>query len=602
MGSSRAAPPPDPLRGERSRRATRARTFLGRLSSMLAFASASLLATIFVPASLEGCHAGLDAPIPAASADDAPPRHGGTLRLSSFGAIRGLDPANIADGLVSTIHQLLFAGLLDFDERGEVVPRLAERFEVSPDGRSYRFFIKQNVLFHDGTELHADDVKRSIERALHPTAPNPYASFFAGIRGYDTFSKGKSDELSGVVVEGSYVVRIDLVEPDSTFLSLFAMQVLRPVCKSAGRRYDDGFVACGAGPFKLKPGGYVRGAEVALVRHDGYYEPGKPYLDGIVFTFGVNMSAARYKFSNGELDTLRDLTAGDLAAFQRDPRWAPLGAYDRERQIMGEALNTEIAPFDDVEVRRAVVAAIDRTHYELVKPSTLRAANQPIPPGTPGYDASVKGQEHDLAKALEHMKRAGYPYDPATNTGGYPHVIPYYTYRQGVSEYTAQVFQQEVAKIGLRLELRLVSYPTYLAQIGRRKKVPVGPWGWSEDYPDALDFLESLFHSKGIAEDDANNVSFYSSAEYDRLVDDAKRAIDPGRKKELVARAVAKVLDDAPFAFAYSVRFYEVHQPYVRGVRPHPVWARNVSFVWLDRKDEGRKAGLLAPMGGLARR
>jgi len=559
-----------------------------------------LVASIFFPALTSGCRGGLDAPIPPASADDAPPRRGGVLHLSSFGNIRALDPANIGDGLVSTLHQLLFAGLLDFDERGEVVPRLAERYEASPDGRSYRFFLRPGVLFHDGAELRADDVKRSIERALHPSAPNPYAAFYAQIRGYDTFSKGKSESLAGVVVEGTYVVRIDLNEPDSTFLALFAMQVLRPVCKNGGTRYTDDFVPCGAGPFKLKE--YARGDHVSLVRHDGYFEPGKPYLDGVELTFGVNMSAARYKFLRGDLDTLRDLTAGDLQAFQSDPRWAPYGAYDRERQIMGEALNTELPPFDNVELRRAVVAAIDRAHYAAVKPATLRAANQPIPLGTPGFDPTIKGQEHDLVAALEHMKRAGYPYDPATKTGGYPHIIPYYTYRQGVSEYTAQVFQQEVAKIGIRLELRLVSYPTYLAQIGRRKKVPVGPWGWSEDYPDALDFLDSLFHSKGIAEDDASNVSFYASPEVDRLVDDAKHELDPTRKKSLVSRAVEKILDDAPFAFAYSVRFYDVHQPYVRGVKAHPVWPRNVAFVWLDRTKGSLHAGLRSPTGGLAAR
>lgn len=560
-------------------------------------ASLLLLASLAAPVSVAGCAGGLPPPLPAESPENAPPRRGGTLRMSSFGDIRGLDPANIADGLVSTLHQLLFAGLVDFDDHGEVVPRLAERYERSSDGRTYRFFLRKGVLFHDGTELLADDVKRSIERALHPSAPNPYASFFASIRGYDAFAAKKTEDLEGVRVEGTYVVSITLVEPDSTFLPLLAMQILRPVCKSGGRRYTDTFHACGAGPFKLPEGGFLRGQSVTLVRHDGYYEAGKPYLDSIVFSFGVTISAAKYKFLNGDLDTLRDLTQGDVLAFQRDPRWTPYAAYDRERQIMGEAMNTELAPFDNVEVRRAVAAALDRSHYEKVKPTTLRAATQPIPPGTPGYDASLKGQEHDLAAALEHMKRAGYPYDPVTKTGGYPKTIPYYTYRQGVSEYTAQVFAQEVAKIGLRIELRLVNYPTYIAQIGRRGRVPVGPWGWSEDYPDAIDFLESLFHTKGIADEDASNVSFYRSPSFDGLVDAAKRELEPGRRKDLISRAVTKLCEDAPFAFAYSVRFYDVHQGYVRNYHVHPVWPLDVSFAWLDRGTSNASARTHADLG-----
>ncbi len=546
-------------------------------------AAVVLLGSIVAPASFVGCSNALPAPLAAESPADAAPRRGGILRMSSFGDIRGLDPANISDGLVSTLNQLLYAGLVDFDAHGAVVPRLAERFELSSDGLTYRFFLRKGVLFHDGTELGADDIKRTIERALHPSAPNPYASFYASIRGYDAYAAKKTESLEGVRVEGSHVVTITLVEPDATFLPLLAMQALRPVCKSAGARFTDTFHPCGAGPFKLPEGGWVRGQSVTLTRHDGYFEPGKPYLDGVVFTFGVTLSAAKYKLLHGELDTLRDLTHGDILAFQNDPRWASLGAYDRERQIMGEAMNTELPPFDNVEVRRAVAAAVDRRHYELVKPTTLRAANQPIPPGTPGFDSSVKGQEYDLAAALEHMKRAGYPYNPETKTGGYPSTIPYYTYRQGVSEYTAQVFAQEVAKIGLRIELRLVNYPTYLAQMGRRGKVPVGPWGWSEDYPDAIDFLESLFHTKGIADEDANNVSFYTSPSFDRLVDSAKRELDPERRKDLVSRAVAKLVEDAPFVFAYSVRFFDVHQAYVRNYHQHPVWARDVSFAWLDR-------------------
>ncbi len=519
--------------------------------------------------------------------------------MASFGDIRSLDPANIADGLVAALHQLLFAGLVDFDARGAVVPRLAERFETSPDGLTFRFFLRHGVRFHDGEELLASDVKRSIERALHPSAPNPYASFYASIRGFDAFSGKRTEELGGVVVEGSHVVAIHLSEPDATFLPLFAMQPLRPVCRSAGSRYKDGWHACGTGPFKLPEGGWERGQKVSLVRHEGYYLAGLPHLDGVTFTLGMNISAEHYKFTQGELDQLRDFTQGDLLRFLRDPRWRHLGEYERERQIMGEAMNTELPPFDNVEVRRAVAAAIDREHYRLVKPSNMASANQPIPPGTPGYDPTLPGQRHDLAAALEHMRRAGLPFDPATGTGGYPRAIPYYVYRQGVSEYTAQVLAQELARIGLRIEIRLVNYPTYLANLGRRRQVAMGPWGWSEDYPDAVDFLESLFHSRSIADEDSNNVSFYSNPRLDTLVDRAKHELDPGTRKKLISDAVGIVCDDAPFAFAYTVRFFDAHQPYVRGYRPHPMWPHDVGHAWLDRVATGVAARGFVGRGAL---
>lgn len=283
----------------------------------------ALVATLGAAAA--GCSDDLPAPLPVAHPDDATPRRGGTVRTSTFGDIRSLDPANIADGLVSSMHQLLFAGLVDFDENGKVVPRLAERIDASPDGLHYRFTLRRGVLFHDGTELTADDVKRSVERALHPSAPNPYSTFYASIVGYNDFTQKRTEDLAGVVVEGSHVVSFRLTEPDSTFLPLLAMQPLRPVCKSAGRRYRDDFLACGAGPFKLLEGGWVRGQSLTLVRHDGYYEPGKPYLDRVVFTFGMTLSTSKYKFMNGDLDALRDLTQGDVLRFAPTLAGVPLG-------------------------------------------------------------------------------------------------------------------------------------------------------------------------------------------------------------------------------------------------------------------------------------
>ena len=106
------------------------------------------------------------------------------------------------------------------------------------------------------------------------------------------------------------------------------------------------------------------------------------------------------------------------------------------------------------------------------------------------------------------MRKAGYPYDPATNTGGYPHVIPYLVYKQGLQEYMGQVLAQQLERVGLRLEIRVVNYPTFMALRGRRKGSAFGPGFWIQDYPDALAFLEPMFTTKAISEEDSNNWSF----------------------------------------------------------------------------------------------
>jgi ABC-type transport system substrate-binding protein len=553
-----------------------------RRSAMRALAIAIALACAVAP--LAGCAEPLADPIPAAHPDDETPRRGGTLRLASFGDIRNLDPAVSPEALSIFFAQLAFAGLVDFDMRGEVVPDLARRVDEEDAGKLYRFALHENVRFHDGSELTADDVKRSIERALHPSTPSPWASFYEAILGFDAYTSGKSEELEGVRVEGRYVVSIRLARPDATFLRVLALAALRPVCPSGGRRYDDAWHPCGAGPFKLPPGGWEHGRSLTVVRHDGYFRADTIHLDAVVFTYGMNPVTQRFKFESGELDILRDLTQPDLQRFQRDPRWAPLGRAEPEKTIAGVSMNVEVPPFDNVEVRRAVAKAINREHLRLLKPGAITPATQLLPPAVPGHDPSFAGQEHDLAAALEHMRRGGYPFDPQTGEGGYPHALPYYVYPQGYDLSASQVLQQALAKIGLRLDIRVVSYPTYLALTHRRKRVPLSPQGWSQDFPDPSDFFEPLFSSKAINDEDSNNTSFYANPAFDALLEEAHGELDPARRKSLYDRAHRMLIDDAPWAFTHFIRFFEVRQAYVRGYEIHPVWSQHVKHAWIDRE------------------
>lgn len=543
--------------------------------------TSALLAAVLLLTS--GCRGELPGPIPAAHGDGAAPTRGGVLEMASFADVRALDPANLSDGLAPQMLEAMFAGLVDYDVDGHIVPDLAERWTMEDEGRTFRFVLKQGVRFHDGEELTAEDVKRSAERALHPSAPNPFASYFESIAGFSDFAEKKTEHLEGVVVEGRYVVTFRLAKPDAIFLPVLGMPVLRPTCRSAGARYADTWEPCGAGPFKLAPGGWDRGRQLRLVRHEGYHVPGLPRLDGVRWTFHVNPTSQRFKLTRGELDVMRDFLSPDLVAFQADARWKPFGAFESDKQVNGEAMNTEVPPFDNVEVRRAVAAAIDRDQLRKVRSTNLHVQTRPVPPGVPGFDAEVPGQTFDLAAALEHMKKAGLAFDPQTGKGGWPHPVPYLVYKQGLSEGTAQVLAQQLARIGLRLEIRIVNYPTFMAIRGRRKQSAMSPGFWQQDFPDALSFLEPLWSSHAINDEDSNNCAFYKNPRYDELVDRARREPTPERRKRLTSEAQAILVDEAPWAFTYGYRFYVQQQPYVRENPPHPVWSAELSRTWLDR-------------------
>jgi peptide/nickel transport system substrate-binding protein len=181
------------------------------------------------------------------------------------------------------------------------------------------------------------------------------------------------------------------------------------------------------------------------------------------------------------------------------------------------------------------------------------------------------------------MKRAGFPFDPATGKGGYPKPIPYYAYDQGLHVYLAQVEQQQLAKIGIRTELHVVSYAAYLALRGKRRQIPFGPGFWQQDYPEAGSFLEPLFHSRSINDDESNNWSFYKNTRFDELVDRARRELDSERRMKIYREAQEIVIDEAPWAFTHFYRYYTHWQPYVRDFRPHPLWNYDHRRTWVDR-------------------
>jgi ABC-type transport system substrate-binding protein len=545
--------------------------------------SAVLAATVAMIGS--GACRRLAAPIPAAH-DGGVPTVGGELHLASFTEMRNLDPAGPLDGLSIQAVGLIFAGLVDYDEQGKIVGDLADHWDVEDGGRLYRFVLRPGTMMQDGNLLIADDVKRSIERALRPSSPNANASAADVIEGYEAFAAGKAAHLSGVVVESEDTLSIRLRTADALFIHVMGMHMMRPVCRTGGERYADDWQPCGAGPFRIAPQGWRPGTSLTLTRNASYFRSPLPYLDSIRWLFNVKLTAQSAYFQDGNLDALGDATGsfGDLLA--ADPRWADLGTTSAETNIYGESMNTEMPPFDNVEVRRAVAAAIDRTHYVALKAANMTALTQAIPAGIEGYDPLFEGQRYDYAAALEHMRRAGYPYDPATRKGGWPGTIDYVVY-EGLPVLTAQVLQQELARIGLRIDLRVMSVPAFLASQQRRRGAQMTVGNQAADYPDAAALFQPIFTTDGIREEGSQNTAFYANGRVDDLLRRAQAELDPQRRKGLYREVNAILCDDAPWAFTFSFHHRGVRQPYVHGLTERAAWRTDFSRVWIDRAGGG---------------
>jgi ABC-type transport system substrate-binding protein len=524
-------------------------------------------------------------PPPAASDPNAPPRKGGVFRYASNSDFASIDPAVAFDTESAPFVEMMFDGLVATDADGRIVPSLAERWEVLDGGRTYRFSLRTGVRMHDGTLLEADDVKRSAERALAKETACPAAQFFSRIVGFDAWNSGRATELTGIVVEGPHTITFHLSTPDATFLSVLTLPTLRPVCRSAGRRYEDEFArhACGSGRFRLEA--WEPGRFISVRRFDGHRDADRTWLDGLRLSFGVANATQRLLFEHGELDALDQVLRTDLIRFREDPRWAPFVHGKVQVATYGELLNTGVAPFDDARVRKAVAAAIDRAAFARYFESGSVVTGRLMPPGMPGVTADLVGQSSDLSRALSLMAEAGYPFDPSTGRGGYPKPITYYTSEGESALRYAQLIQYQLSRIGLRLELRVVSFSQYNTILGRPGAVPMGFTGWVMDYPDPSDFFEPIFTRAAIASEGSTNWAFYSNPKLDALVERAHVETDADRRRAMYAEAEQLVCDEAPWAFVYNPLQPEILQPWVHGSIKHPYLLHYFFNTWLDRRD-----------------
>jgi ABC-type transport system substrate-binding protein len=559
---------------------------------------------------LLACSSGVEPPI--GQRRDVPPQRGGVLRTAFASEVRGLDPVATFDSSSGTIQSLLYDTLLTYDQRGELVPLLVERYDVSADGKRYAFTLRRRVRFHDGVELTAADVKRSIERALHPDTPAAVPSFYARIAGYSEFHNGKAEELRGLRIEGDYAFTVELSEPDATLLYVLALPFVAPVCRSAGRTYDRDFSnqACGTGPFKLVE--YQQSQLIRMKRHDGYWQVGKPYLDGITWFLSMQQLTQRFKFEDGALDYIRELTEADSIAYRTDPRWRGLGMWEEPLVTAGVFMNNRMAPFDNRHFRRAVAFAIDHQQVASVRSGNIQAVNQVVPAGILKMPPGLELQRHDYAKALEEMRLAGYPYNPKTGEGGYPKEIPYLAVLEQFSSTAAEIYQQQLARIGVKIRLQVVGWPTFLARTGRKGAAQMGYAGWAADYPEPSDYYEPLFTSSAIQEEESQNAAFFSNKEFDAVVARARSTPNPEERIRLYQRAEEILAREAPWVVGYSSRAYELWQPYMHGYQPHRILNQNVRFAWFDQEQrktsrdksswwlplKRRRAGLATALGG----
>jgi len=521
-------------------------------------------------------------------AGNTTPRSGGTFVFGAASDVHSLDPHIAYDANSYMALRLVFDGLLDYDQDGQMVPSLASAMPtVSEDGRTFTFHLREGVYFHESPvfdgprELIAEDVRFSLERLLNPATGSPGVSFFARLRGFEPYRAGNAQHVEGIAVRGRYEIAFTLDQPDQTFLNALAMVFAYPVPRENYEHYaaqgDAGEVErnpIGTGPFVFEE--WERGVQLTFTRNHRYWQPNRPNPDRMLMIEQLSGETAVGRFSNGDLDVLTSLPAVHYLFFKQAEAWAPYMAEEPEATIRGLCMNTGMAPFDNVHVRRAVAAAIDRDFMRQMAQGRALPAGQMLPPMIPGYDAALPSLQHfDLERAREEMRLAGFP-------NGLPEPVTAWIGEGQGSLIAAQQWGRDLERIGIRVEFRQVAFSVYLEETGKPGQAQLFPSAWNMDFPDASNFLEILLHSQNIRPTASENRSFYRNPELDTLLDQARGEPDRERRLALYRQANEIVSRDAPWAFLSNDLGAELWQPYVMNYHPHPVWTQNYRDIWLD--------------------
>ena len=508
------------------------------------------------------------------------PQPGGTFLFAAGSNIHTLDPHFAYDTLSTAACRLLYDGLLDYDYDGEMIPSLAAKLPVvSDDGRVFRFELRDGIKFHNGREITAEDISWSMHRLLSQRIGSPGYPFYKSIEGAGAYHAGEVDHIEGLVVIDDKTLEFRLDEADQTFLNALAMPFAYPIPREHVEPLEEaegvdavGRHPIGAGPFVFDR--WERGVQVEFRRFDDYWAPAaRP--DRMVFLENISGDVASARFRNGDLDIIYRPSKVTRLFLRSADAWSDYRSESPSPSVFALGLNCELPPFDNVHVRRAVAFALDRSKMELLNPGEVIAASQVLPPMLAPYDPELPTrQEFDLERAKEEMRLGGYP-------NGWSEPVSVWVRGEGDIR-LAQLFQQELKAIGIEIELKQVTFATYLRETGKPRVAQAAFTGWHQDFPDPSNFMDILFHSRSIHPQNSENRSFYRNPKLDDILDRARPETNRDKRLALYAEANAILAEDAPWAFLFYPVDMFAWQPYVKGFRPHPVWLNEYRHVWLD--------------------
>jgi len=443
-----------------------------------------------------------------------------------------LDPPNQTDNPSEMVVRHIHDNLVEFTEKGDIVPMLATSWEASKDGLMWIFHLRKGVKFHDGTPLNADAVIFNLKRVTNPEKRTRRTSL------YEPFIKSfeAADE---------YTVKIQMKVPFGALLAHFAHGAGGIVSPKALEQYGDKITLnpVGTGPFTFVE--WVPGDRIVLKRNNDYWK-GKPKVENIIFKPVAEAGSRVMMLETGAADVVFPVPLIEVERL-RKTKGVKVVTGDTARVIY-IGMNNLKKPFTDLRVRKAINYAVDK---ESIIKNILKGMAKPSKSmiGSLVWGFSPTGSyEYNPQKAKELLAQAGYPDGFETSLwtpeGRYP-----------MDAQIAEAVAGQLKKVGIKVELRKWEWAAFIQNTRKKPeeaKYEMFLLGWAPSTGDADWGMRPLFHS-GQWTPGGSNRFYYKNPEVDKYIEAGMRISDPQERKAAYRNAQEALVNDAPWLMLHEM-------------------------------------------------
>lgn len=483
------------------------------------------------------------------------PRQGGSLVLGTTAAPTLFNPYYSTDTSSRAIEGFIFSGLVTINREFKPEGDVAESWEVTDDGLKWTFKIRQGMKFHDGHDLTADDVIFSYSLPLHEDYKGPSSLPFQVI-----------NEINKV---DDYTVEFVLSEPYAPFITITATMGVLPKhilgdvpVAELGKNPFNTKNPIGSGPFKFAE--WKEGQYVKVEAFDEYYA-GRPNLDSIIYKIVPDANAIIAQLQTGDI-TFTGISPTNISIAQKladEGKLVLKSGVANAWEYIGYNLRNPL--FQDIKVRQALTHAIDRESIvQAVLDGAGQVAHGPGSPANWAFTEDVPKFEFDPAKASQMLEEAGWKKgsDGILEKDGEKFKFTLTTTSANdIRQQIATVVQQQLAEVGIEVNIELLEWSAYLEETQPPKwnfDAIVAGWSIGSD-PDPTYF----WHSKEIEQ--GLNYGAYSNSKVDELLDMNTKVSDLEERKAVISEAEKIITEEQPYTFIYNPVSYLGHSPKLHG-------------------------------------